>query len=357
MLEGLLDKAKIEYFAAVKIIEAKAKFDLDLAYNLGIDLFEMLDDHKMALKYAKLLLNLQEKTFSNAMAEQTTHFQAVFEFQKHTKEKEFLHMKNLELNRLNTELNKQKDEVKKINKKLVLANHKLADANETKNKLFSLIAHDIRNPINSLLGIYELLTTFSDKYTQKEKDDLMVTGFDVTKRLHNFTESILEWSKLQSTGLQPNFIHTNLLELVTEEVYFAQKTANIKNIAIVTDVSEEIEVNLDQHMIASTIRNFLNNAIKFSHENSEIRLCGKIEEYNVIIEVIDNGIGMSDDVQAKLFNVGERVTTLGTNNEKGFGLGLIMSRNFIELHNGRIEIDSEKNKGTTMRVVMPYKMK
>ncbi len=238
-------------------------------------------------------------------------------------------------------------ENRRINLKLEESNEKLQLINNTKDKFFSIIAHDLRSPLGAILSFSNLI----DIECSSSKEIEAVTECNSylnqsARNLNSLLENLLQWSKSQlgSINYQPTAF--NLSEIIDENIEIQKLKAKEKSIKIVSHVEKNIVVHADINMINTVIRNLLSNAIKFSYQKSEINIFIEIEGNTLNLSVQDKGIGISQDKQKELFYIESNKSTLGTNNETGTGLGLILCKEFVETNGGVISIKSEENKGS-----------
>ena len=233
----------------------------------------------------------------------------------------------------------------------------LKELNESKDKFFSIIAHDLRSPFNSMLGFSKLLVeNFDDFDTEKKKKFIGIIDEEL-ENTFNLIENLLLWSRSQKGVI--NFISEKLnLYLISEETKeLLKQSAKNKRIKLKNKIPENIFVDADKYMISTIFRNLISNAIKFTPNNGEISINAKLTSYNnakyAEITIKDNGIGIPKKLQPQLFNIGKITSTKGTKNEKGTGLGLILCKEFIEKHGGKIWVLSEVDKGSEFKFTIP----
>ena len=229
--------------------------------------------------------------------------------------------------------------------------------NKTKDKFFSIIAHDLRSPFQSLLGSSEILANEIDKLTHGEIVFYSGKIFNSLKNLYNLLENLLTWSMLQRNIMEYNPVSLNLYEFVENIIQVLNQIAVKKNILLLNKVSNEIFVYADADMLRSIIHNLLTNAIKFTPPEGSIFI-SSIENNNFIeVSVLDTGIGISKDKSDMLFNVSSIFSTKGTAGEIGTGLGLTLCKEFIERNKGKIWVESELNKGSKFIFTIPKAVK
>ncbi len=221
----------------------------------------------------------------------------------------------------------------------------LIGLNSTKDKLFSIIGHDMRSPLASLRGLMDLVG--SSALTQDEFVEISKKVGKTLDHVHSDLENLLSWAQTQQKGLAPSFQNVLLHEVVQEKIDLYSESIQVKAIEVVSSVDQNIAVHADKNHVGLVIRNLIGNAIKFTHPNGSIRINSSIEGDKVKVSVADNGTGMSGEELTRLFNAGSHFSKPGTHNEKGIGLGLMLVKEFIELNKGTIEVNSKEGEGST----------
>lgn len=253
----------------------------------------------------------------------------------------------LRLQKKNVEIvNQKNEELSKINKQL-------DEANNTKDKFFSIIAHDLKNPIGAIKGTSEMLDSDYDMFSDDEKKETINQIFNAAYSLQNLLDSLLTWSRSQRGMIEFQPVIFNLNWLVESVISLLESNANLKNIKIHNELNDSIDINGDTNMINTIIRNLLSNAIKFTPEGGNVTIRARKDNIKTSIEVEDTGIGISKENIARLFKFSTTYSTDGTNSEKGTGLGLVLVKEFIDKHNGTIDIESELGKGTKFIIEIP----
>ena len=231
---------------------------------------------------------------------------------------------------------------------------KLQKINDEKDKFFSIIAHDLRNPFVALINNSEMLEQYYDSMEDDLKLKLIADMKDASKYTYTLLENLLQWvrSQMGSIVYTPNDNNLSELLLITSSILKAQ--AAQKNIYLKVISDKTVNVFCDRDMIDTVLRNLVSNAIKFSPNGKEIIISAdEYENGNIIIKVKDSGIGIPEQTKAKLFKLAENVVRKGTNNEKGTGLGLLLCKEFIEMNKGEIWVDSLENDGSTFSFTLP----
>jgi len=251
--------------------------------------------------------------------------------------------KNIELQEINDNLEKLVDERTK----------ELATANATKDKFFSIIAHDLKNSFNGLLGYSNILLSDFDAFGDQDKISMISAIRQVSESTYKMLQNLLDWARVQ-TGVipfNPEVIQLNML--MKDEYYIQRKLAEQKDIQLDIDLPDILYVEVDHNMISTVVRNLLSNAVKYTKSGGSAVLSLKKVQNWAEIGVKDTGIGISNENLAKLFQVNENFKTFGTNNEEGTGLGLILCKEFILKNKGEIVVKSETGVGTEILVRLP----
>lgn len=244
-------------------------------------------------------------------------------------------------------------EQKKIEAQLKENEKRLTELNASKDKFFSIIAHDLRSPFNSILGLSELLAELIEEKDFEDAEKISHLILDSSRKAVNLLLNLLEWSRAQTGRLEfnPEFIHLN--NLIQDVVDLIQITANNKNIKIETQLHKNALAFVDKAMISTIIRNLLSNAIKFSHVGGQIIVSLVHEPTHWIISVEDQGVGIDPQHIEKLFKIDESVSTKGTKDESGTGLGLILCKEFVSRHQGKINVESTVGAGSCFTIKIP----
>ncbi|MBL7817977.1 MAG: HAMP domain-containing histidine kinase [Saprospiraceae bacterium] len=242
--------------------------------------------------------------------------------------------------------------IRRSRQKIQKQKEELAALNSTKDKLFAIISHDLMSPIATLKN-YMLLVDFGAMNQQEFTESTNDLKRDINN-LHLMLENTLHWTITQMRKIKPNLEKVDIAEVISEQVGLLQPIANNKSIIISQNVPSGLVLELDKNHLALIIRNLLQNALKFTNTNGIIHFnaqklthSDKSTEGEYLIEIKDNGVGMSADVLDKLFKTHENTNRKGTHQEAGTGLGLILTKELVELNKGQISVRSEVGKGTT----------
>jgi signal transduction histidine kinase/ligand-binding sensor domain-containing protein len=238
---------------------------------------------------------------------------------------------------------------------IVKKNAELNELNSSKDKFFSIIAHDLRNPFNAILGLTDLLLMDLHNIDTNKLKRSLENIKSSSQQAFELLENLLLWARSQTAAIAFRPVETNLGELVSESIQQVSILANRKNIAIIFEKAENIIIPVDPNMIRTVLRNLLTNAIKFTYQNGEVKVFLFKEGNNCIIEVADNGTGISPEKMKTLFRIDTSVKSKGTSQEPGTGLGLIICKELVERHDGQIIAESEEDEGSKFRIVLPIK--
>lgn len=220
------------------------------------------------------------------------------------------------------------------------------EINASKDKLFSIIAHDLRGPYNSMFGFLNLLQKNSATFdTEKTKEIISYMQVSVQKS-YSLLNNLLEWSRTQTGIMQFNPVSLQMKDVLTEVLDILSEQIKHKNIQL-DHSSEPLSLTADHNMLQTVLRNLITNAVKFSYPGGKINIGWQKDNEYLRIWVSDNGIGIAKESQKRLFRIAENYHIEGTEGEKGSGLGLIICKEFVEKHGGRIWVESETGKGST----------
>lgn len=243
----------------------------------------------------------------------------------------------------------------RLNTHLELANSrkKIIELNRTRDKLYSIIAHDIRAPFNSIALTIE--TICSDTIEVNSADFKEILGYlsIEVRDTRNLLNNLLTWTKFQGENITLSTQIINIHKLLSDCAQLLQPLASKKEISIEINLPETTEAYCDEVTMHTVFRNLISNGIKFTPDKGKIILSADINDKYLIVKVTDTGIGISPEVQQKIFEKKEHYTSLGTKNERGTGLGLIVIKEFIEMNKGKVTLSSAVGKGSTFFVSIP----
>jgi signal transduction histidine kinase len=230
----------------------------------------------------------------------------------------------------------------------------LSEIAATNSKFISIIAHDLWSPFSTILGALELLKGKLDHYQIEDIDRYINIASNSAKRTIGFIESLIEWAISQNKERNFNPVKINLRQLLDDEIDNMHILATLKKIRLCHFIEPGLNISADLQMARTIFRNLISNAIKYTNNSGEILITASEKEQFVEIAIQDDGIGISLKAQNELFKLDKFHSTTGTNNEPGTGLGLLLCKEFVELHGGNILIESEPGKGSIFKITLPH---
>ncbi len=239
--------------------------------------------------------------------------------------------------------------------KLQKSEQELSKLNSMKDKFFAIISHDLRSPINSMTGFTKLLHNFADKMSPAELREFASNMDSNLANVKDLLDNLLQWARSQTGGLILNPEEVDIESLVIENIKLLQNTANLKHISLKYAVLPKTVIYADKHILNFMLRNLISNAIKFTPKHGLVEIRVIIGSYANVILVKDNGIGIKSENVYKLFDFNTHYSTVGTNKEKGTGLGLLLCKDFADKSNATITVESEEGQGTSFYVSFPHK--
>ena len=248
---------------------------------------------------------------------------------------------------------KKTEQIIEENKQLHENLLQLKEIIETKDKFLSIIAHDLRSPLNSITGFLELLETKYDEFSDSERKENIRLIDENARTTLNLLENLLLWAKSQTNRMAFQPVNQKLITIINIVIEFFNSAINQKRLTVKMSIPDGLEIFADVNMLISIFQNLISNSIKYSRQGGTIRI--DVQEIQNKIEIIvsDKGTGMSEETINKLFKVGEDISIPGTSNEKGSGLGLILCKDFVERHKGSIFVESELGKGSQFIIRIP----
>jgi two-component system, sensor histidine kinase and response regulator len=251
-------------------------------------------------------------------------------------------------------INRDITERKKAEEEIKLKNELLQTINTEKDKFFSIIAHDLKGPLSAFLGVTQILVEEIQNMSFEEIKEITISMKESASNIYVLLENLLEWSRLKRGLLDfsPEKVDVKRLTIACIEVL--KESARKKNIIIDYSFPDDIEFFADSHMMETVIRNLVSNAIKFTHVGGKVIIkADKKSDRAIEFKVIDSGIGMTSDLMNKLFLLNEKTNRKGTEGEPSTGLGLLLCKEFIMKHNGKIWVESEVGKGSIFTFMIP----
>lgn len=252
----------------------------------------------------------------------------------------FAHSLKKNFLRENEIIKKQEQEIRKISR--------------TKDKLFSIISHDLRDPFNSIIGLSDLMADETEDISLEEMRKYAGLINRTAENAFRLLINLLNWSRLNQGNIpfQPQNVH--LLPIVNDCIDIVKDISDKKEISVSTEIDEELKVNADLNMIQVILRNLLSNAIKFTNQGGVVKVFASITSGNKVkISVTDSGVGMSQDIINNLFEIDKEVLRAGTDGEAGTGLGLLLCKGFVDIHDCEIWVESNESTGSSFYFTMP----
>ena len=264
-----------------------------------------------------------------------------------------MHRLNREIGNLQRELIKEKSKLEKTMEQLNQANNELNELNASKDRFISILAHDLKNPIGSIVSFVDLFEKNVRQYSMDKIENRIKIIGESAENAYKLLDGTLTWARAQS-GKMPFNPEKLSLANVYDEVFENLKLAALnKNIIINKIALSEIHFIADKDMMITVLRNLISNAIKFTNKGGIINVHAEQNKSTVIITVTDSGNGIEPGKLSKLFDISHKITSVGTANEEGTGLGLLLCKEFVEKHNGKIWVESQEGKGSSFKFTIP----
>jgi len=257
------------------------------------------------------------------------------------------------------ELKRHRDHLEELVKErtdeLQAKNAQLQELNASKDKFFSIISHDLRNPFTTILGFTEFLENNIDRYSTHEIKHYVKRVRTSAEKLYALLENLLTWSRLQRGVIKCAPVVIDLFDVAEESLAIFLPRAEQKQIELRSVIPKNTLAYADYTMVTTIMRNLVSNALKFTHAGGAVTMSAVVQDHQVEVVVTDTGCGIPPDGLAKLFRIDATYTGIGTDGEQGTGLGLILCKELVEKNGGRIWVESEVGQGTTFRFTIPLK--
>ncbi|MDP4115479.1 MAG: PAS domain-containing protein [Bacteroidota bacterium] len=237
--------------------------------------------------------------------------------------------------------------------RLKLTAEKLRESNITKDRLFSIIAHDLKGPFSGFIGLSDALASNLESLTSEEISTYAAIMHSTAKKIYELLNNLLEWSRLQSDKLEIKPIEINIYALVENIKNLFSTITDKKSVSIINNIDTKALAFADSNMVATILRNLISNAVKFTKSHGSVLITSSKQENFIEVSVSDDGVGMSKEFLEKLFKIEKGISTKGTANEEGSGLGLVLCKEMIEKNGGEIKVESCPDKGTTFSFTLP----
>lgn len=266
---------------------------------------------------------------------------------------ENMHHLNREIGNLQRKLIQEKKLLENTLKELNNTNLQLQELNATKDKFFSIIAHDLISPFSSILGISEILSKNASIFSTEKIEMIAKNMHHVSKNTFSLLENLLEWSRLQNGKLKPLLIEVDYYDIARNVKMLCEPIALSKNITLELELDSSVLIIADKQMLNTLLRNLITNALKFTHPEGTVKIVSENRDNEVLFMVTDTGIGIEPEYLNNLFSINCNLSNNGTANEKGTGLGLILCKEFVEKQNGKIWVESTLGKGSSFKFLLP----
>jgi signal transduction histidine kinase len=347
--------------------ERGSKDTVRMLYEQYTNIYETMGNHKNALLYHRKFKDINDEILNEDRNRRIAHLQVLYEVDKKEKENQLLkknnHIQKLQRNSLAMlsalvviialVIYYRYRTRKKTEKVLRASEQKLKKMNAAKDKLFTIIAHDLGSPLNSLLLSSAHLENHFQSLEEQDRKEFIHNIYRQTRDMSDLLENLLQWATVQIGKIQQNR-ETMDIRLVAEEtlrqiMYTAQK----KKIHLSSHIRENTLARADKHMMKTVMRNLVSNAVKYTHPGGEVKITSKNAGNRVEITVSDNGVGMDKEKAERLFLQDIIESTRGTANEKGTGLGLALCKEFVEKNGGEIRVQSQPDRGSHFSFTLP----
>ncbi len=236
-------------------------------------------------------------------------------------------------------------------------NDALQRSNRIKDKFFSIIAHDLKSPLNTFVSLTSLMEENYEDFSEEERKDFLQSMCEHSKQLNKLLSNLLQWSMHQQGDLKVRPEELFLESVMEENLKLYQQEICRKKIRLEMEMEAGLKTLGDPSMIQTIFRNLLSNAVKFTPNRGKIEIHGRFQEDKVLVDIVDTGVGIQKERIPHLFSLDQVTSTKGTNYEEGTGLGLVLCKEFVKFHKGEIEVDSRPEEGTKIRVILLKKPK
>ncbi len=368
--------------------EINLKYHLIKSYKNLSEVYYNLRKYKKAYEYRTLYIEGKENIYSEDSKRTIAELQAKYQVEKKDKENDRLrhneqlskvqirnqqliigfvlfvllglfivmvifHSRYQQNQKLNIQLSLKNKQIEDQQLKLENLNKELKEANNTKDKFFSIVAHDLKSPFNSLLVLTSLLMEDYDTFSEEERKQFIIQIKDSSENTFTLLQNLLDWASTQTGKTILVKEKVDLSKVSKETIALLTPVAKNKKIKLQSDIPKETYAFADKNMVSTVLLNLVSNAIKFTPKNGKVDVHSIEKNKHLEIEVSDTGIGISNDNLKKIFRLDHKLQTVGTEKEKGTGLGLILCKEFVEKNSGKIWVDSKEGKGSQFYFSLP----
>jgi signal transduction histidine kinase len=368
--------------------EINFKYQLIKCYLNLSEVYTATGNHKRAFDNYKLYIEGKDQLYSEESKQTIAELQAKYQVEKKDKDNERLrhseqlnkaqirnqqviigfvlfillglfitmvifHSRYQQNQKLNVQLSLKNKEIEDQQKYVEKLNKKLQEANETKDKFFSIVAHDLKSPFNSLLVLTSLLIEDYDTFTEDERKQFIKQIKASSENTFTLLQNLLDWASTQMGKAMLVKEKIDISKISQETIALLMPIAKNKKIRIKSEIPENSIAFADKNMVSTVFLNLITNAIKFTPQNGLVEIRSVTENQHLEVVVADSGVGISAENLPKLFRLDQKIQTVGTAKEKGTGLGLILCKEFIEKNNGKIWVKSTVGKGSQFYFSLP----
>lgn len=251
----------------------------------------------------------------------------------------------------------QEEVLARINAHLTIRHQRdeLNRLNATKSRFFGVIAHDLRGPFMGLLGALELMRDSIESFDQETLQTMAASLHESAEKTYLLLNNLLEWARSQQNKVEFHPTELVLHQIAGEIALLFRATAGQKSIQITNTIPSEVTVHADRNMLATVLRNLMNNAVKFTPENGTVTICAETDGEQATVTIADTGVGIPEDLLPKLFELDRSTSRSGTAGESGSGLGLLLVRDYVERHGGTVWATSTPGQGSQFRFTIPLR--
>jgi signal transduction histidine kinase/CheY-like chemotaxis protein/AraC-like DNA-binding protein/streptogramin lyase len=327
----------------------------------------------VAIFYIRVASIRTRNTILKAQVNQRTHELKKLNTHLLERNEEITHQKE-KLEDFNEEILSQKEKLEENNEEILRQSNKILDQqirissqnsmlentvaelqklNKTKDHFFSILAHDLKNPVSALLGISDFLKSNFSKLEKKEAEQHLNSAHKATHAVYDLLVNLLNWSQTQSKKIEYTPSDFSMNEIIQKNANLIEQQLRNKHITLSTGINADYRIHADYNMIDVIIRNVMSNSVKFTDYNGMIHVSVEAVDDNVIVCITDTGIGMSPAQIDKLFSLDKQNVSTGTAGETGTGLGLVITQEFLKINNGTLRIESEPGKGSAFYLSLP----
>ncbi|MBN2788959.1 MAG: tetratricopeptide repeat protein [Candidatus Delongbacteria bacterium] len=310
-------------------------------YELMSQIYSDQRKYKKSLECYKKFINIHDEILNIQKQNEIFNMYLKHENEKKEKENEIYKLKNIQLIESNEKLRDSRKELQRIN--------------ASKDRFFNILAHDLKNPFSILYTTSEILASYYKELSETKRVEYISTIRLSSKHILKLIENLLEWSRSQSGKKQFQPVNFNLYEIVESTFLLLNQSAKMKNISMKIKMKKNLGIYADKNMIRTVLRNLITNSIKFTNKDGNITISSSKNKQGTTISVHDDGVGIKKKDQKKLFSMDKHFVTMGTSNEKGTGIGLLLCEEFVKKHNGKIWIESKYGKGSKFTISIPLK--